>query len=468
MGSVAEADIQVHRPRSLTELQALFAAGQPGAFSLMGARHSFGAHFFPRADGAAIDTTALGGSVRWLESAGERRWVRVPGSSTFEALAAATPGFLTRHPPTSDLITLAGALAACTHDSIGFFADQVRRFTLLTPDGQLHECHEGAAGIAGELYRLVPGSFGVLGVILELEINLYAAPKTRAVDISVRRGHYGDDPGLARLSELARAPSAQGAGMYVYGVRGPTVLFEGHVVEASTLRGVPPLPLTDDATTRNVYLQGIASLAPRLTNWFSLFLLRDGRRFRADLYGHAFFQRSYGRALAILGSSRLAARALRGAGLDPRLPVAHQSFVVPVAVVDRFLDAYFDVLATYPDLVPRIEQQDLIRLPTCRWPLHGSFGMPEGAFVLTTSIGVARDLDRARRAALFFGMVAERTFASLGVKTLLLKQTHGDPQLLREMHAQMIQRLVGIKAQVDPKGVLCTRWLDALVDPARA
>lgn len=460
MGGLQEGHAVVHRPRSVAELRALLASGGP--YALVGARHSFGAHFFPVAGGAAIDVTALPGAVTVLEDDGAHRWVRAGGSVTFEALVAAVPGYMPQYPPTSDLITLAGALTACTHDSAGFFAEHVRRFTLLAPDGTEHDCHAGADGLAGELYRLVPGSFGLLGVILDLELRLYAAPSSRCLDIVVHRGHFADDPSVSRLVALAASPSTHTAGQYVYGVGGDTVLFESRAVDTASVAGVPPLPLTDDATTRNVYLQATASLSPRLTNWFSLFVLKSGRRFRASFYGSSFFQRSYGRAHAILGGRGLPARALRALGLDPRLPVAHQTFVVPRPEAERFFALYFEVLARYPALVGRIEQQDVIALPECRWPLHAAYGMPGGALFLTTSMGVQRGGASEREAAIFFGEVAQRTFETVGAKTLLLKQSHGELGVLRAMHAGMIAQLRALKTETDPTDVLRTAFWQRL------
>lgn len=462
MGSTETHRAVVHQPRTLEQLRAVFERAGPAGLALMGAGHSFGEHFLPVPGGEVVDTKGLGGELVWLGPAAPRRWARVPGSFSFEALAAAAPGYLPRHPPTSDRITLAGALAACTHDSIGYFAERVRRFQLLTPDGVLHDCHADAPGLAGELFRLLPGSFGTLGVVLQLEIELDAVDSEQAVEIHVHRESYREDPRLLRLARLAADPTVRGAGSYVYGVGGTMVTFEGRVVASRSVRELPPLPLTDDATTRNVYLQGAASLWPRLTNVVSRLMLVEGRRYRAPLYGHAFFQRSYGRAYGVLGSDQLLARGLRRLGMDPRLPVAHQTFVIPPDRVEVFLNAYFARLASYPELVPRIEQQDLIRVPAARWPLHACFGMQQGAFMLTTSLGIARDARRAVRASELLARIADEG-AQSGVKTLLLKQMHGTAALLRRSHAGALRELAQVKARVDPRGLLRTRWLHTLL-----
>ncbi len=60
------------------------------------------------------------------------------------------------------------------------------------------------------------------------------------------------------------------------------------------------------------------------------------------------------------------------------------------------------------------------------------------------------------------GDVAKQTFDDVGAKTLLLKHTHGDPQTLRAMHGPMLAKLGALKARVDPKGLLQSRFLTAL------
>lgn len=467
MGGLFETQARVLRPTTVEEVQALFRRTGAKTYSLVGARHSFGPHFFPTPTGEAIDLTCLPMGATPLEADDSgHRWVRASGCMTFEALAAAVPGFLARCPPTSDLITLGGALAGCTHDSVGYFADHVRRFTLVTPDGRVHDCRKGAPGVAGELFQLVPGSFGMLGLIVDLELRLYAAPASRAVEIRVRRGTFAKDPTFTQLTAVAREPGIQGAGLYLYGVRGPTVLFEGRVVDANTLSGVPRLVLTDDDTTRNAWLQAAASLSARLTNAFSLFTLSDGRRFQAPVYGHAFFQRSYARARSLLAGPTFRARALRGLGLDPRLPVAHQTFVVPAGGAERFFEHYFEALSLAPELVARVEQQDVIRPGASRWPLHAAFGFEGDAFLVTTSIGVVRGGPLEHRARAFFSEVARRTFDEVGAKTLLLKHTHTDLDVLRAMHAPMLERLARLKAEVDPRGLLQNRVLAELLGSA--
>lgn len=473
MGGLAEAEAHVHRPRTLEELRGLLRSPPSRRFVLVGGRHSFGDHFLPPEDPEqreAIDTTALSGKIERLEADPDGTlWVRAPGSATFEDLCREVPDHLPKHPPTSDLVTLAGALAACTHDTFAFFADHVRRFTLLTVDGQSHDCALDAEGIAGELYRLVPGSFGALGVVLDLEVGLRPSPASRCVEISVRaQGRYDDGRAVESLGKAFDEGDDEAGGVYVYGLRGATVSFGVRGASTERARTLPRLPLANDATTQNIYLQAIANRAPKLAHALGPHVLREGTRFRASTYSHAFFQRSYARAHRVLTSRRPIARILRWAGVDPRLPVVHQSFVVPPQHVRAFLDLYFDLLERRPELVARLEQQDLIRLPACRWPMHASYGMERGSFVFTSSMSVPRGSELETRGRAFFAEVAARSYRDLGVKTLLLKQAHLDTDVLRHMHREALDELVRCKTVVDPEGRLVSRLLVRLVPDLRS
>lgn len=464
MGSADGARAFVHRPYTVDALARMLADAQAAGrrVTLVGGRHAFGDHFLPPADADAIDTTALGGALVSLEEEADgSRWVRVPGGFTFEELCRAVPGFLPRHPPTSDRITVAGALVACAHDSVGYFADHVRSFTLLTVDGRKRVCTASSPGLEGDLFRLVPGSFGALGVVLEVELRLRPAPPNRAFELTIlERSTYADDRCLGRLEDLYRSGDYPvGRGFYVFGLRGATVLFGDREIPAEEAAALPTLFLTDDAMTKNIVLQALANRVPAAAHRLAPLVLRRGRRFRATPYGLTFFQRSYARAHAFLAAPATLPRLLRWAGVDPRLPVAHQTFCVRPSDMRPFLSLYFGVLDRYPDVVRRIEQQDAVRLPPCRWPLHAASGLPEGALLFSPSFSIRPGTPLADRAHAFLGEVAERAYQDLGIKTLLLKQAHVAPATLRAMHGDALARLERAKQAVDPHGVLTSRFL---------
>jgi FAD/FMN-containing dehydrogenase len=464
MGGLYEARSVVHRPGDLASIRALFAqARRSGAgLTLSAGRRSFGEHFLPLPGASAVDTRGLGGEVVVLDRDAAQIVARVPAGFSFEALHAALPGALPWHPPTGDRITLGGAVSACTHDSSGYFMDDVRALELLTPRGDLIRCAPGAGGIGAQLFELLPGSFGAFGWITHVELAL--RPPSPGAKVEIRVLENGPAPAeyVDKLEQLYRQGQYPlGRGVFIYGCRRSAVLMGHRLVEAPS-RWLPSLPLTDDATVRNIVLQGIANRIPALVHRMLPLVLRKGRRFHAGQYGLCFFQRSYDRAFEWLSSARWSSRVLRAAGVDPRLSVCHQTFAVAPERVHRFLDLYFDELGRHPAAVRRLEQQDLIRLPPCRWPLHGAYGAADGAYLFTPSFSIRRERDSYQEVRRCLAAVSERAFRELGVKVLLLKQVHCEPALLQEMHAGFIERVRAMRQQVDPDQILGSRLFQTL------
>ena len=463
MGGLYEAQTLVHRPHDLASIQALFAqACRSGTrLTLSAARRSFGEHFLPPPGASAVDTRGLGGEVEVLDQGNAAGMVaRVPAGFSFEALCAAVPSALPWHPPTGDRITLSGAVSACTHDSAGYFANAVQAIELLTPRGELIRCAPGAGGIGAQLFQLLPGSFGAFGWITHIELALRPVEPDAKVEIEVLESgpaHYVDQ--LEQIYRNSQYPL--GRGLFIYGW-GRTAVLMGHRLVQGGLPRLPSLPLTDEATVRNIVLHGIAHRLPAVVHRLLPHVLRKGRRFHAGLYGLSFFQRSYDRAFDWLSSGRWSSRALRAIGVDPRLSVCHQAFAVPPDRVHRFLRLYFEELGRHPQAVRRLEQQDLVRLPPCRWPLHGAHGLADGCYIFTPSFSIRRDRESHREVRRCLAKVSERAFRELGVKVLLLKQAHCDPALLRQMHAGFIEQVQEMRQQVDPARILSSRLFQAL------
>jgi FAD/FMN-containing dehydrogenase len=465
MGGLYEAQTVVHRPGDIASIRALFAEAQRsgGGLTLSAGRRSFGEHFLPPPGASSVDTRGLGGEVVLLAGDGAEVVARVPAGFSFEALHAALPGALPFHPPTGDRITLGGAVSACTHDSSGYFMDAVRALELLTPEGELVRCAPGASGLGSALFELLPGSFGAFGWITHVELALRPLVPGAQVEIQVlESGPAHQHECVDKLEQIYREGRySLGRGVFIYGCRRNAVLMGHRLVEAPRHR-LASLPLTDEATVRNIVLQGIANRMPGLVHRLLPLLLRKGRRFHAGLYGLSFFQRSYDRAFDWLSSARLSSRVLRAAGVDPRLSVCHQTFAVAPDRVHRFLDLYFEELGRRPVAVRRLEQQDLIRLPPCRWPLHGAYAGRDGAYLFTPSFSVRRERESYREVRRCLSAVSERAFRELGVKVLLLKQAHCEPALLREMHAGFIERVQAMRREVDPHQILGSRLLQTL------
>lgn len=465
-GGMSKAEAAVLYPRTFEQLAELFAkAGSAGQkLTLIGSQRSFGEHFLPTPGGRGVALAGLGGSVTVLEGTDRDVWVRVPGALSFEALCRALPGYVPFHPPTGDRISVGGALAACSHDAVDFLATDVRAFTLLAPNGRLYACARDKPGLEGELFATVPGSFGALGVIIEIELRLRRIRSGECAEIRVlERGPTRGYSAVERLEECYRAQEYPlGRGLFFFGRRGPSVLLGDRIVVAEPGERARPLLLLDGRTERNIVAQALANRWPFPAHRLQPFVFKPDRRFRADLYAFSFYQRSYDRAHAYLASSRTLPRLLRAFGVDPWLRVCHQSWVIPVDARRAFLDLYFSVFDEFAELESRVEQQDMIRLPPCPWPLHGAHGMPGGAFLLTVSISVEHGEPSEQRARAFFAEVSRRAYEELGVLVLLLKQAHVDDALLCAMHRGYVERVARLKAEVDPERVLGSRLLARL------
>lgn len=467
VGGQHHATATVHCPKTLDELRSLLTrtAQLGGRLTMVGSQRSFGEHFLPPAGAECVTLDQLNGQVARLEhDAAGNLWVRTPGHLPFHELCTTVPGFMPFHPPTGDRISVAGALVACTHDAVGFFADNVRAITVMTAEGRLHECRADASGIQGQLFRLIPGSFGALGAVLSVELRMRAIPDEQRAEINVlERGPVPGYPALERLETIFQnGEYTLGRGLFFYGKRRHCVLLGDRLRTFGSGEHLPELLLTDDATTRNIVAQALANRFPSVAHRAQPWVLKRGRRFQAELYGFSFYQRSYDRAFDFLSSSDPTASLLRAIGVDPRLAVCHQSFVVPVPARREFLDEYFAIFDAYPDLEARLEQQDMIRLPACPYPLHGSHGMPDGSYLFTTSFSVRPGKPEQSRCQEFLSDVSARVWTRLGVKVLLLKQSHGSTAVLQQMHAPFAAQLSALKAQVDPRGLWTSRLLNRL------
>jgi FAD/FMN-containing dehydrogenase len=451
----------------LPELRAVLQQSERNGtrLTLVGAQRSFGEQFLPPERANCLTLHRLGGHVERLEHDSQGNlWVRTPGHTTFHDLCASVPGFVPFRPPTGDRISVAGALVACSHDAVGFFADNVRAITVMLADGTVHECRAGDPGILGDLFRSIPGSFGALAVILSVELRLRAVdPTQRAVINVLYRGAVQDYPVLEQMEALFQnGEYALGRGLFFYGRRRSCVLVGDCLRALAAGERLPELLLTDDATTRNIVAQALANRFPSLAHRAQPWVLKPGRRFQAGLYGFSFYQRSYDRAFNFLSSEDPVACLLREIGVDPRLAVCHQSFVLPVEVRHEFLDEYFTVFDAHPELEARLEQQDMIRLPHCPYPLHGASGMRDGSYIFTASFSVRQGEPEQDRCHQFLSEVSTRVWAKLGVKVLLLKQSHCTVADLQQMHAPFVAQLRALKAQVDPRGLWTSRLLDRL------
>jgi FAD/FMN-containing dehydrogenase len=381
--------------------------------------------------------------------------------------------------PTSEAISLGGALGANTHGRTtdtygGFFADHVTGFRLSCPNGAVYDCSERASGqLERRLFRHVPGAFGALGLVTEMELELCPISPRTSVVMQVLSEHTGDP--LAAVESYERHVEnnrvgdtfrfSEGVGLVCFGEprTGKAVVVarnrSPHDVAGTTL------PLFDGRGTRNALLQLLVHRFPAPVQWLTPRLLRSGRRYTSSYYNWAFFQSSHDHAGEVFARASPAVRTLgRWLGVDPRLTLVHVGWVVPRAALVPFMRRYFELLDSpaHQAIAPHLELQDVLPLPTCRWPLNPSYRHERGSHVLTWSCRVLHRRADLLNQAIGFCRELSSSVRDLGAVVQLIKQIHVDDDVLRDMHQGAIDALAEIKREVDPQGLLRSRTLDRL------
>lgn len=447
-------------------LQAFLSAEQEGQrCTLVGARKSFGEQFLPPPGQLALDVSRLDVGVQCVEDAGDTVWVRAGGGTTFAELRRSFPDCQAHCPPTSDGISIAGALSACTHNSAGYLADAVRAFTLVAPNGQTYRCAADSAGLAGELFRHVPGAFGLLGAVTDIELRLDRIGVDRHYLVhALHTGTARDDTYLEQYDRVADEPRySWGRGLVVYGNRGAYIILGDELLPPGTVcRGRQAL-LTDDNLEHQAMTQGVANRFPRVAEYLLRRTYPQGKALHAPWYGFQFFQRSYDLAHEVLSRPGLFFGTLRQLGVDPKLTVCHQTWFYPRAATADFMNIYWQTMKEFPGIERRMEQQDLVILPRCGWPSHSMGVTVDDLGALTSSFAVRRDVQARERVSAFFREVSTRAHAANPrFRVSLCKQMHCAPQVLAEMHHAYIQKLSALKAQVDPGSLITSRFWQTL------
>lgn len=485
-------------PRNEAEVQRLLETfDREGAASVtcVGAERSFDGHFLPptRAERAlALSSRDLGRDPTVLgegEDAKGRRvlWVRASAGvglgELLDAVNASGQEWMFFTCPTSEWISLGGALAANCHSRSsdthgGLFADHVRRFTLIDAAGRRHDCRADAPdAIDRELFRLVPGSFGALGFITEIEIALRRASPWRVVTATVEHSKMGAlEDGTKLFGRLADANAGgtrwdEGIGLMLFGspTRGLCTLVSGHSNQDRERDPRSGIPLFEARPERNALLQGLSNRLPKLAGSLARHTFREGHEFRTNLRCWSFFQSSYddaGRVLSRPGPGWELAR--RVTQVDPKLQLVHQSWVLPrsslwsaVALHAELLDA-----PEFREVLAANEMQDVIPTPATDWPLHPGSPYSGGSYVL--SLSFSAHPRRGLSAAAITDYCARLTELGServeGMRVHVLKQLHCDDALLRRLYGAEIARLRRVKSEIDPMGRFSSRVLERLLD----
>ena len=484
-------------PRNEAEVERLFEdwdrAGVP-AVTCVGAERSFEGHFLPatRAVGAlAVSSRELRGAPVVLgeeqKPNGQRvLWVRVAAGvglgELLDAVNASGQEWMFFTCPTSEWISVGGSLAANCHSRSsdthgGLFADHVRRFTLIDAAGRRHDCRADAPeAIDRTLFRMVPGSFGALGFVTELELELRHASPWRTVTSKVEYSRVGAlEEGVRTFGELAQMNSGgkrwdEGIGLMLFGSpgRGLCTLISGNSSDARERDPRSAIPLFEARPGRNAVLQGLSNRLPQFTNSLARHTFREGREFQTNLRCWSFFQSSYddaGRLLARQGAGWELAR--RVTQIDPQMQLVHQTWTLPRSSLWPAVKLHAELLDApeFREVLGANEMQDAIPSPATSWPLHPGHAYPGGSYVFSLSfsahprrkVSVQALTDYCARLS---ELGSERVE---GMRVHLLKQLHCDDALLRRQYATELGALRRVKAEIDPTSRFGSRTLERLL-----
>jgi hypothetical protein len=465
IGGIHEAVAETWNATTTDEVRRALRSAAAGGrtVALAGGQRSFGAQYLPAPGGLVLDVGELERGATELEREADGSiWVRAGGGTRFSDLRRLFPGHRTHSPPTADGISLAGALAACTHSASGYFADSLRAFRLECANGKSYACRRDAPGLEGELFRHAVGAYGALGVMTDIEIRL--TPVAPDQDIVVNALYAGPSETLECFDVLERTADdpryREGHGIFVYGLWGHAITFGDELSSSEAHRRLARAPLMGDDLTTQMLLQALGNRFPTFAEWLVARTFRSGTARRARWYGFQFYQRSYDLLYRVMTGESGLATALHLAGVPRRLPVCHASWFFPREALRAFVRGYFDVLGRYPSLLRRIEQQDVVLLPPSRWPCH-SMGETSGKLGILTATLSIRPGESSQTEAEDFARTVTREAPDFapGTRVSLCKQIHAEPEVLRSMHRSIVTELERLRSVVDPERVVRSRFL---------
>ncbi|MBB2948009.1 xylitol oxidase [Actinoplanes lutulentus] len=171
-GNIVFSTEQVHRPKTIAEVQETVAAAD--SLRVLGSGHSF--NRLADTDGALL---SLAGLPRTVEIGSDRTSVRVDGGLRYGDLAAplAAAGLAVHNMASLPHISVAGAVTTATHGSgvrNGNLATAVAGLEIVRADGELVTLTRADTDLAGAVVGL-----GALGVVTALTLDVQPAFELR-------------------------------------------------------------------------------------------------------------------------------------------------------------------------------------------------------------------------------------------------------------------------------------------------
>src|SRR5262245_46989887 len=166
---------EIRTPRSIDDFQAALrdAQRQQRAISSAGGRHAMGGQQFS-ADSLHLDTTGFNRVVAFDRARGQItveagiEWPELIDYLLLEQQGEKEPWAIREKQTGVDRVSLGGSLSSNVHGrGLKFppLISDIESFTLLTPDGKLHNCSRAENQ---ELFSLAVGGFGLFGMVVHV------------------------------------------------------------------------------------------------------------------------------------------------------------------------------------------------------------------------------------------------------------------------------------------------------------
>ncbi len=388
-------------------------------------------------DLSAFDRVSVDVEAGVLRAGAGARW-----SDVHAVLPA---GWVLPNVVTTGAASVAGTFAADSasrfSSAFGREAEGVGRVRLMTADGAIVECDRD--GSHAELFHGLPGSVGVLGVIVSVEHRVIDLRHLAAADGSLRvrtvaRKHADAVSMLADLaldlSELPSARAPRGAyGLLIPG--GAALVFRSMYTHAPRARRMPNHRRKD--SLRVLIERALRVPTVNRAVWRGIFdhYYRDGDHFVDDAADFAFFmdaRLAAGRATAVLG--------LTSALVQQVIELPFDASAVACADASRLI-ARCEGLCRAHDLEPMAA--DVLAVRGARGRSH--------TLRLSTTFALARPEDAHGARALF---AAQASAAAVhGARVLPGKGVYADTETLAATSKEQLVRLARLKERWDPAGL---------------
>lgn len=386
----------------------------------------------PRHDDQKIDVRELRNILSIDPEA--RRCVAEPGVTFSDLVTATLPhGLVPRLVPELETITIGGAVAGCAVESTAYkwggFHDGCVEYEMVTGEGDVIRCSREHDA---ELFEMMHGSYGTLGILTELTFDLVPAKPF----VKMEYATFDSFPALHAAIDVA--------------IRAPTFDFVDAIAHARdrfvlcTGRYVDEAPQTSSYRREHVYWESTRELAEDWLTTYDYFF-----RFDTDCHWTAQtlpgMKRAWSRKLLgsfMLGSSNLLAwsERLRPLFRLQKHPPVVTDLFIPESGADAFHRWYDGAISHYPMwIVP-------YRMPT---PYPWLRAPRPGLYFDFAIYGLPNDRDDVDYSLL----LEQKTFEAGGIKTLIA-QNHYDERTFFSIHDR--SRYERIKRRVDPENLFRT------------